>query len=100
MPGEPPPPDPPTPQKLSVGAAGNETLVRRAPEARVEHRRTRLLPNDGERQSLGVVYEIDDPDKPTINPSEIMIYVEQSFDADGRERWWITNLALPTRTGL
>ena len=100
MPGEPKRPDPPSPMQSFLLQAPVGKLLALGADARVEHRRTELLGVDGSRQSLGVVYEIYDPKNPSPNPTEILIYVEQLFDADGQERWWISNVALPTRSRL
>jgi hypothetical protein len=72
------------------------TLALLGAEARAKRLRTEVLPADGPRQPVGVVFEVRGGAASDSHPLELLIYVEQIFDGEGQERWWISRVSTST----
>jgi hypothetical protein len=64
------------------------------------HLRTEVFPTEDNRQPVGVLYEVQGAAADDSNPLEVLIYVEQIFDGEGQERWWVSRVVTPARVRL
>jgi hypothetical protein len=71
------------------------TLLSLGAQARAVRLETAILTPEDIRQPVGVLYRIQNAAASDSNPLEVLIYVEQIFDGEGQERWWITRVATP-----
>lgn len=71
------------------------TLLRLGAQARAVRLETAILTPEDIRQPVGVLYRIQNSAARDSNPLEVLIYVEQIVDGEGKERWWITRVATP-----
>ena len=90
------------------GAAGTEsqrevfastepvkTLLALGSTAKIDHLSTSVVSGPGVWQAVSVLYEVHPPDEHSLNPLQVVIYVEQTFDDASAERWWIVNVTTP-----
>ena len=88
----------PEPKSLREQFAGTEpvkTLLTLAPAAEIEHLRTTVVSGPGVWQAVSLLYEVHRPDEKSLNPLQVVINVEQTFDEESVERWWIVNVTTP-----
>ncbi len=95
MPGENPETAPKTQEEAFLAEPPVSTLVSLGTKAHITHLETVVYIVEGGRQSVGVLYEVHYQGEHTLNPLEVLVYVEQSFDAKGHERWWISSVSTP-----
>jgi hypothetical protein len=72
-----------------------KTLLSLGSTAQLERLSTTIQSSPGIWRTVSVLYEVHQPDEHNLNPLQVVIYVEQMFDEDSNERWWIVNVTTP-----
>ena len=71
------------------------TLLKLGAEAHAVRLETAILAPEDLRQPVGVLYRVQGGAASNSSPLEVLVYLEQLFDGEGKERWWITRIATP-----
>jgi hypothetical protein len=88
-------PEPKNPRELFASTEPVKTLLTLGSTAQLERLNTTIQSSPGPWQAVSVLYRIHRPDERSLDPLQVVIYVEQTFDEDSHERWWIVNVTNP-----
>jgi hypothetical protein len=88
-------PEPKNQREMFASTEPVKTLLSLGPAAQLERLNTTIQSGPGPWQAVSVLYRVHRPDEHSLDPLEVVIYVEQMFDEDSNERWWIVNVTIP-----
>ncbi len=88
-------PEPKSQRELFASTEPVKTLLSLDPKAQLERLSTTIQSGPGPWRAVSVLYEVHRPDERSINPLQVVVYVEQMFDEESNERWWIVSVANP-----
>jgi hypothetical protein len=88
-------PEPKSQREVFASTEPVKTLLALGSTAKIDHLSTSVVSGPGVWQAVSVLYEVHPPDEHSLNPLQVVIYVEQTFDDASAERWWIVNVTTP-----
>ncbi len=89
-----------TPRELFLSQRPVGLLLRISPDAKVERFYTQVPAADDIRQPVFVYYRIDAATTEESEPTEFMLHIEQIYDGEGIERWWISAIQSSSKPRL
>jgi hypothetical protein len=88
-------PEPKSQREMFASTEPIKTLLSLGSTAQLERLSTTIQSGPGIWRAVSVLYEVHQPEEHSLNPLQVVIYVEQVFDEDSTERWWIVNVTNP-----